>query len=305
MSCYSPIRAWRDIDRFGGEGRIYFSNNPHSPQSKSLRLPCGGCVGCLNARSGQWALRCMHEASLHKENCFVTLTYDDAHLPSDGSLDKKEVSAFMKALRKAIFPRKVRFFCAGEYGSIRGRPHFHILLFGISFSDRYQCGTRGEYPVYRSPFLESIWRKGFSEIGTVTIESAGYVARYIMKRGKGAKKVSVDLESGEDLGPVDPEFALMSRNPGIGAGWIDKWSCDVYPRDGVVVRGSLCKPPRYYDLRVERRCPELVDGVRRRRKALADERVRRAGVFDDCESRLIVKEKVAIAKDSHIKRGDL
>lgn len=293
MSCYHPGRAFRDSEA----GAIYFGP-PHSVMSIPLRLPCGSCHGCLNARSFQWSLRCMHEASLYEDNSFVTLTYDDGHLPSDGSLDKRDFQLFMKSLRKAIEPKKVRYFCAGEYGSIRGRPHFHALLFGLAFDDKFVVGSRGKHPVYRSPMLEAIWDKGFSEVGSLTMESAGYVARYVMKQGKAPKKIAVDLETGEDLGPVEREFAMMSRNPGIGAGWIDKWRCDVYPRDGIVARGSVVRVPRYYDLRVERDSPEVITMVRQKRRDAIN-------IFENVERRLVVRELVAKARDASITRKDV
>jgi len=49
---------------------------------KPLALPCGQCTGCLLERSRQWAVRLMKEFKLHDETCFLTLTYDDAHVPT-------------------------------------------------------------------------------------------------------------------------------------------------------------------------------------------------------------------------------
>lgn len=297
MACYHPSSAWRD----SVEGAIYFGP-PHTVKAIPLRLPCGNCVGCLKSRAFQWSVRCMHEASLYEDNSFITLTYNDEHLPSDGSLDKRDFQLFMKKLRKAISPTKVRYFCAGEYGSGRGRPHFHVLLFGFAFPDRVHVGMRGEHPVFRSALLERVWSNGFSEIGTLTIESAGYVASYIMKQGKAPKKIAVDLETGEDLGEVEREFALMSRGgrngSGIGSGWIDKWRCDVYPRDGVIVRGRIMRPPRYYDLRVERDSPEILNVVREKRRGAID-------IFDSVQSRLAIREVVAVARDASITRKDV
>lgn len=219
-------------------------------------MPCGNCVGCDLERSRQWAVRCVHEAAMHDDNCMVTLTYDGKNLPPGGSLDREAFPLFMKRLRKWAEPAKVRYFHAGEYGDRNGRPHYHACLFGVDFPDKYHWTTRGEFPVWRSATLERLWPLGQSEIGTVTFESAAYVARYILKKLRGrtvddldaqrANYASVDVETGEVFFK-EPEYATMSRRPGIGAKWLEKYLDDVYPVDEVVVRGEKMRPPRYYD----------------------------------------------------------
>ena len=138
---------------------------------------------------------------MHEENCFLTLTYDEAHLPVGGSLDRRAFPLFMKRLRKRLKGERVRYFHAGEYGADLGRPHYHSCLFGFDFSDKVYWTSRGGFPVWRSSTLEALWPFGFSEIGSVTFESAAYVARYITKKmlgagAEGAYKV-LDPETGE------------------------------------------------------------------------------------------------------------
>lgn len=232
-------------------------------------MPCGRCVGCDLERSRQWAVRCMHEAAMHQDNCFVTLTYDGDHLPPGGSLDKDAFPLFMKRLRKR-FPQTIRYFHAGEYGDRNGRPHYHACLFGVDFPDKYHWTTRKEFPVWRSPTLESLWPLGQSEIGTVTFESAAYVARYIMKKLRGrsvedleaqaAHYASVDTETGEVFYRV-PEYATMSRRPGIGKKWLEKYMSDVYPFDEVIMRGEKMRPPRYYDKVLAELNPTMAEAV--------------------------------------------
>jgi len=191
---------------------------------------------------------------------------------------------------------------AGEYGEKFSRPHFHACLFGFDFSDKkYLCKSPGGFKLYRSAVLESLWPHGFSSVGSVTFESAAYVARYIMKKVTGGLAdehySSVDPDTGEVI-KREPEFCHMSLKPGIGAGWFDKFSSDVYPNGRVVVRGVECKPPRYYDKRFNSVDFEKFDDLQFGRHI---EAVSRAA--DNTDARLLVKEQVAQARISLLKRS--
>ena len=170
----------------------------------------------------KWAVRCMHEASMHMFNSFVTLTYDDDHLPEYNSLNYKHFQDFMKRLRKSH--NGVRFYMCGEYGEDFSRPHYHALLFNCFFPDRkkHSTGDSGSV-IYTSEALTKLWPFGFSSIGDVTFESAAYCSRYIMKKVTGDLAEShyetVDLSTSEVSARV-PEFNRMSLKPGIGAEWI-------------------------------------------------------------------------------------
>lgn len=112
MPCYCPLTAWRAIGGFNhktGKHKLTFDSREGVPGTE-MKVPCGQCFGCRLDRSRIWAMRCMHEASLYDENCFVTLTYSPACLPAGGSVVVEDYQKFMKRLRKAIAPRKVRFF---------------------------------------------------------------------------------------------------------------------------------------------------------------------------------------------------
>lgn len=220
-----------------------------------IKLPCGQCRGCRATASRGWAMRCMHEASMHEDNVFLTLTYDDEFLPENGSLDKAAFPGFMKRLRRAIEPRKVRYFHVGEYGEKNGRPHYHALLFGWSPDDKALFTVRKGFPVFTSELLSTLWREGLHEMGSVTPQSASYVARYIRKRITGSWAKA-------KYGNRIPEYATMSRNPGIGASWVDRYGEEVYNEDACVVRGVRVKPPRYYDARFGRSNPLFLDSVK-------------------------------------------
>lgn len=217
-----------------------------------LSLPCGRCIGCRLERSRQWAVRMMHEASLYDANCVVTLTYDDEHLPADGSLDRLAVPSFIRRMRRV--GERVRYFQCGEYGDANGRPHYHGCLFGVDFADKVVSEpSKSGASQWVSPSLERFWPFGRCTVGTLSFESAAYVARYVCKKVTGQRAVKhyerVDACSGE-VYQIEPEYATMSRRPGIGAGWFEKFGAEVYPSDEVIVRGRACKPPRYYDERL-------------------------------------------------------
>lgn len=262
MPCFTPLRAYRT---FGGE--VVFVERSRHDIVQQLSLPCGQCIGCRLERSRQWAMRCMHEASLYDFNSFVTLTFDDEHFPYRGNLEYGTFQKFMKRLRKGCtFP--VRFYMCGEYGPENWRPHFHACLFNLDFTDRtyWATGDSGE-KVYRSKRLEELWPFGFASVGNVTFESAAYVARYCVQKITGFNAKAHYARIDKD-GPycLTPEFNHMSLKPGIGAPWLARFKTDVYPHDYVIVKGVKCKPPKYYDRLLDKESPEVLEDIKFRRE---------------------------------------
>lgn len=194
---------------------------------------------------------------MHSANSFITLTYNDAHLPDDGSLNLRHFQLFMKKLRKSLDER-IRFFHCGEYGEQYGRPHYHALIFGHDFPDKTLWKKVNDLPLYRSKALEALWEHGYSSIGDVNFQSAAYVARYIMKKVTGDLAPTwyqyIDPDTGE-VSQITPEYTTMSRRPGIGSTWFDKYSTDVYPSDEVILNGRKMRPPKFYDTRYELHSP--------------------------------------------------
>lgn len=260
----------------------------------------------------------MDEASLHEQNCFVTLTYNDDHLPDLGSLEYRAFQLFMKRLRKKFThglpsrkhqgPTKatsIRFFMAGEYGDLKDRPHFHACLFGINFDDRtYFKTTPTGARLYVSDTLNALWSDkngpiGHATIGDITFESAAYTARYIMKKVNGHENwnyAKPDRETGE-INYIDKEFCHMSLKPGIGHGFMQKWKTDIFPRDYCVINGKQVKPPKYYTLLLKKTDPAMHSDVIDNREASAIQKQ-----LDNTEERLLVKEKVLKARLSFLKR---
>lgn len=152
MPCYFPMQGFRSKTLTdNGKRKIVFSKN-QGFEDLPVTLPCGQCIGCRLEHSRQWAIRCLHEASLHEHNCFLTLTFDDEHLPKSESLDVRDLQLFMKRLRKE-YGKGIRFYACGEYGEKYYRPHYHLCLFNHDFHDKYLWKMSNDKPLYRSKSL--------------------------------------------------------------------------------------------------------------------------------------------------------
>lgn len=281
-----------------GKREIVF-NSREGYADLPVTVPCGKCIGCRLERSRQWAIRCEKEISLHEKNCFITLTYATENLPPNGSLDVTHFQLFMKRLRKAHGPG-IRFFHCGEYGDLRGRPHYHAILFNFDFGDKKLWKTQNGNPTYTSAELSRLWPSGFSLVAAATFSSAAYVARYILKKltGLQAQKYHHHPITGEILdSPRKPEYATMSRQHGIGKRWFDKYKDEVYPSDFVISNGRQMKPPKYYDLQYEIEESDEYRLVRMARKLSAKKRI-----GDDTPERLAVRERVQKAKARQLPR---
>lgn len=313
MACSAPISAFQLAD-----GSIVFYEKHRHASVRSLFLPCGRCALCRLERSRQWAVRCVHESKCYEDNCFVTLTYDDRHLPVDRGLRYEDVQKFLRRLRRHFFDRKIRFYMCGEYGEARdakgeiipcpcgcgsgalGRPHYHLLLFNLAFKDQLYFKRVGEFSLYTSKLLSQLWPMGNHLIGSMTFESAAYCARYCLDKRHGDDAelhyAILDSSTGEVVGRT-PEFSRMSLRPGIGAPWLARFMSDVYPRGEVVSRGKLAKSPRYYDVLFERSGGDLG-----RLELLRYELAGKTSA-DQTDERLRDKEQVAVARLSQLNRS--
>lgn len=287
-------------------------------------------------------MRCVHESQMHTYNSYITLTYNDEHLPGNLSLHHRDFVLFMKKLRneinkqaldlylapleamesqtllvtlpannkavrqsketateavKKFFPMpEIKFYMAGEYGELYGRPHYHALLFGVDFADQlYHGRTKAGEKIYTSPTLDKIWGRGYASIGKVTFQSAAYISRYVMKKlsGDGNKKQYEiqDLETGEVI-KQDKEYNCMSRASGIGEQWLQTYKADVYSYDKVITKqGRELKPPRYYDKLYRRMDKAHLAHLKHARELEAQ-----AHEQDHTTERLAVQEEVATQK---------
>lgn len=232
----------------------------------------------------------MHEASLHQDTQFLTLTYAPEHLPRSGSLSLDHSQKFWKIFRKAT-GKRLRYFMCGEYGEQLHRPHYHAIVFGHAFTDLQPLRPG----LFTSPDLRSMWKLGHVSVGTVTAQSAAYVARYAVKKVNGAAAASHYRVNGR---PVRPEFITMSRRPGIASEWFEKYKDDVYPSDEIIHKGKRFPTPAYYDKLLGATDENYLAAIKTHRQLLALEHAE-----EQTTDRLIVKEECARAKLNRNKRS--
>lgn len=259
------------------------------PGSDAIEIPCGQCIGCRLDHSNEFATRCLLEMQQHDENCFITLTYDEQHVPehwhcrmSDHkenvslSLDPKDLQGFWKRLRSHYSDKKIRYYACGEYGDNTARPHYHAILFGLmpddlipasEFNDKFHDMSDLGYNYYVSPTLNKIWNKGAVLVANASWETAAYTARYVMKKLKGFGRSFYDEMC------IEPEFVRMSLKPGIGIEWFnDNKKCYAgflrqYLR---TEKGSreMCAI-RYFDKKLDEQYPIDLQKIKMSRKEFA------------------------------------
>lgn len=304
MSCTRPLFSYWRTDSLGVRDKV-FAKDHSAPFiqkdghifSEKIELPCGQCAACRLEYSRQWAVRCSLEAEQWEYNYFVTLTYNDAHVPYNtfeyidfytGEVDSdfaltlvpEDLQKFLKRLRinfkrKYGFPSDnspgVRFFACGEYGSKNKRPHYHLCLFNCPLPDLEVEGHnfRGDV-YYSSEFVNDSWSDkngdsiGFVTIGELNFDTCAYVARYMMKKHKGQ---TADYYKNHHIAP---EFSRMSLKPGIARLYFDKNSGKIYEYDQIIITGSdgkakRVRPPRYYDHLYDIFSPEDLKRVKAKR----------------------------------------
>lgn len=315
MTCFFPLEGWRsrhpsDSGKFG----IVFNKSKSNGQK--VEVPCGQCIGCRLDRAKDWSLRIMHESQMHAEmnlpSAFLTLTYRNPdsplnrlteeqkekglHIHIDCGLHHDHFQKFMKRYRKRIAPNKIKFYMCGEYGEEGGRPHYHAIIFGHDFSDKKLHYVRDGKNYYKSKELDELWQYGNCTIADCTVQSAGYVARYIMKKCIGEESDEHYKTVGLDgrFHYVKHEYTCMSG--GIGKSWFKKYSGDC-KKDFITLEGKRYRVPRYYD-RLREQVDE--DGVKAAKRA----RKLRARKFEHNQTpeRLRTREKCTAARVKRLVR---
>lgn len=280
MTCRSPLKQY--LTQTG-----WSLNVSEAYGSRIYRnLACGVCRDCRVRKARDWTIRSYHESQMHERNCVVTLTYAENPI----SLRREDTQVFFKAMRKRGL--KFRYFGCGEYGEKLSRPHWHIILFGLDFPDKYLWKDTGKSRQYRSPTLEKYWPHGHATIGNFSNKAALYTAGYVQKKinGKMAADHYVDKETGEVL---KPEMTLASLKPAIGFEWIRHHWEEVYPHDFVVIDGKERSVPAYYDRWLEKYRPHIWEAVREKRREYA---VRQVVLDEEREA------QAAKARDLNYKR---
>lgn len=233
-------------------------------------------------------MRCVKESKMHEQNMFLTLTYDEDHVPEDYSLNVEDMQNFFKRLRYQIDPIKFRYFQCGEYGDQTHRPHHHALIFGYKFHDlEYSGRSQSGSDQFTSQVLDALWQKGKCWIGEVNFESCAYVARYVTKKIYGEK--SEDHYAGRK-----PEYVTMSRNPGIGMPYLKKYGKEIYETDTIICRGKPMSPPKAFDNKYGDQ--DKIEEIKKARMAKARKR------GNETPKRLLEIEQAKIQNQKRIKR---
>lgn len=315
MACYHPLIAQRRKHE-KGVPHIIAKNNDYSDATEYFHLqkssvfdtwqiPCGKCIGCRLDYAKEWANRCYLESTMKSPNWFVTLTYDDAHLPmnylftdeeclSVNSLKKDDLSGFIKRLRRHYdyhnIPNDLSFYACGEYGSNFFRPHYHILLFGIPINDLVYHSTKNGFITYNSPTFDSLWKRGFVTINEFSYETASYVARYMLKKQKGDASIQY---SNLD---IVPEFSQMSRNPGIAQSYYSTHKDEIFNNGYISVKTAKGvfheKVPKYFMRLLEKDDPKEFFKIKKARQEQFYADLERNAIFKtseltNCEQRLV------------------
>ena len=264
-------------------------------------IPCGHCYACRLNKSAEWATRCVLETQEHVHAYWLTLTYDEEHLPIykyftdgqgnyfendgtwTGTLEPEDVNIFLNSLRK-YFERKgitgIRYFYAGEYGSkpqeLGGaRPHYHMLLWGAPLDMKqfydFKPNPEFHYWSWHSKEIDHFWKKGFVLITQIEWSNAAYTARYSMKKLEDlAQSPTIYAESGKLK-----EFVRMSRRPGIGMKYFYDNMKEIYKNDEIIMKtvkgntGSI-KPPSAWDKKFKELYPTEYFMIKQQRKAAAE-----------------------------------
>ena len=262
-----------------------------------VKVPCKQCAGCQETYSKQWAMRCMAEAKEHKYNYFLTLTYDDNHIPREdtvkspidgkeyylenpesGQLKPEDMEQFIKNIRQT-WKREydhtgIRFYMCGEYGGKTERPHYHIILFNFPIpleELKIYKTTQHNDILWNCEKIEKIWGKGYVVIAEVNWDTCAYVARYVQKKWGNRWNAQSYYERG-----LTPEYVRMSRMPGIGLKYYEKNLYDIYINDEIITKAhkgktAAIRPPAYYDRKFGEDYPEHLEKIKARRKAIATE----------------------------------
>lgn len=245
MKCTSPLTAY--IAEGGG---LTFHPMSKHGDSREIKIPCRQCLSCRLNRASEWQTRLVHEGKQHTSKIFLTLTYNDDNLPKYGSLETRHLQLFIKRLRKAIAPIKIRYYACGEYGDTTRRAHYHAIIYGWEPSDGrlHSVGSSGD-KLYVSALLSQLWTKGNHLYSPADEGTMGYVARYSVKKqtGQSGKDVykHLDDDTGE-LTPIKPPFAIMSLKPMIGGDHLEKFQDDYFRLGSTIINGTRKPLPMAY-----------------------------------------------------------
>nr|QJB18791.1 MAG: replication initiator protein [Microvirus sp.] len=213
---------------------------PRSEYPDGLTVPCGKCLHCRISKRKEWTFRMLHELQSWDHAIFITLTYDDQHIPDYNSLIKKDLQNFFKRLRKNLGERKIKYFACGEYGTTTDRPHYHAIIYGMSL-------LPGDKNIIMSTWKNCDWQNRSikkNSFGLAEQHSIEYVAGYIHS------KLTGEL--------ADQEYKQQNREPvfrilslGIGLKYALENKEKILKDKCLKQKGKELALPRYYLKKLE------------------------------------------------------
>lgn len=254
MRCTRP----RTVGFYADGKTLCWSPRKYSKEYPTFQIPCTKCASCRLQQASEKALRCVLESSMYEYNSFITLTYSEENLKS-AKLQYRDFQLFIKKLREHIAERnyndptsRIGVFAAGEYGDKNKRPHWHAIIFNWQPHDLKHHGISelGD-DIFTSKSLDALWGKNDKskapcQIGAVTLKSAGYVARYALK------KLTHGKDQEHDFHPI----ARSSSKHAIGKKWLEKfyWS-DCFAQGHIRHDGKKFPIPRYFERWLQKNKP--------------------------------------------------
>lgn len=286
MRCTSPRTAW--VNPQGG--RPLFGLWSGVEPGREFLIACGKCFGCSLDKSSDWALRAQHEARYFDRKSFLTLTFNDEHLPESPEAARREINLFQKRFRKH-YGAGHRFFGAMELGERNKRIHAHLLVYGEDFrADAFPVpGGSYEHALWSNPVLQRLWPFGFSSVGELNEKTAAYVAGYVCAKATRPRLVSV-------VHPVTGEVRqwptlyrpFYPSRPALGIRFFDDFAEDVW--SGLRARGGArLRTPAAYSKRMKVIDPDRYEqAVEDRIVAVTEKR----DLYEESEARQAVKDEV-------------
>lgn len=248
MACDAPLSIKYDPPIQDGKGGfIYY-----------FPADCGKCIPCLIKRKSQWSYRLVEQMRVSFSAYFVTLTYDNSHLPYgdfNAIGNKNDHRHFMKWLKYYDDPErlakrdhisinefnratndkgKISYYGCLEYGDENKRPHMHYILFNVRDTD--SIGSAWAEQIKIKP---KVYKPGFSygriQIDDCNVNTIDYVLKYMVK------------ERGDYDDSMEKERSWMSK--GLGNITTPEFVRYINEERGNVVvsqRGTKVALPRYF-----------------------------------------------------------
>lgn len=178
-----------------------------------LTTPCRQCWQCNENRINDWVGRCIAEKETSLATSFVTLTYGGGDTAQSRFLRKSDLTAAFKALRND--GHLIRYFAVGEYGTAKGRAHWHVILFWQSKMPHVEFGKNVHV---------GWWPHGHTFWADADHKGIRYVMKYINKK-----------ENDED----QLKAMAMSRKPMLGSRFFNELA------DRYIAQGLAPQKPYY------------------------------------------------------------